>query len=531
MAIFHTRAKAIKSSASAKIEYIARAGKYSYSSKAEDKVYYSENNLPYWAKNAKDFFSEMDRQEVSKQEKEYNLLSKEEKKVFDSKKIDLNRKVKCREIEFALPNELSKEEQIKFTEEYCKEILGDNHVYTFAIHENKGALSGEKNPHVHLVYSDRLIEKDKEVKREDFCRQRTGYKKDMDIVGKDRNKWYQETREKLEQKINNKLEEKGLKERVSAKTLKEQGIERQPQIHIGHKVITQAKKNNNIEGLEKVAKYKEIEKKNAMQAVQKDREKALSQVKVPATQRFKAGLDFATSFVQEFEGENANEKMTAYRERLKTKIGGNSEEKQIINKKYDDLAMSRSRAKLDVFESNLKEPTDRYHSFSKVESKERDIAVAQAVERALQLAKKEREEKRKAEEYRERQEENRRLMWKIQSRVEDIQREIGLMDFGEGDLSSMREIYRSMPAEYEKLSKELAKSIEIFNDKIKNLVREIDKSEFRAEVNKACDNYQIIKKTILSTAEQAKKMPIVERPKKVKSKDNTKNDRNRGYSR
>ena len=42
--------------------------------------------------------------------------------------------------------------------------------------------SSGKNPHVHLVYSDRIIEHDRSRKRR-FCRQRTGYKKDMDIVG------------------------------------------------------------------------------------------------------------------------------------------------------------------------------------------------------------------------------------------------------------------------------------------------------------------------------------------------------------
>lgn len=55
--------------------------------------------------------------------------------------------------------------------------MGDNHAYAFAIHKNKGALSGKENPHVHLVYSDRLIERDRDVPRELFCRQRTGYKK------------------------------------------------------------------------------------------------------------------------------------------------------------------------------------------------------------------------------------------------------------------------------------------------------------------------------------------------------------------
>ena len=82
--------------------------------------------------------------------KEYKSLSVKERKEKDRelklKEETLKKKVKCREIEFSLPIELgSKENYIKFAQEYCKEIMGDNHVYAFAIHENDGAISGKKS--------------------------------------------------------------------------------------------------------------------------------------------------------------------------------------------------------------------------------------------------------------------------------------------------------------------------------------------------------------------------------------------------
>ena len=149
MAIFHSTAKICSTSAKAKIDYISRQKKYSHSSKAEDLVHYEEHNLPDWAKNAREFFAEMDKQELSKEEKEYQSLSIQERKEKDielkNKGETLKRKVKCREIEFALPVELeSQDEMVKFAQEYCKEILGDNHVYAFAIHQNEGAISGNK---------------------------------------------------------------------------------------------------------------------------------------------------------------------------------------------------------------------------------------------------------------------------------------------------------------------------------------------------------------------------------------------------
>lgn len=286
MAIFHMTAKVCKTSATVKIDYIQRQNKYSYSTKAEDLIFSSEKNIPAWAKNARDFFAEMDKQELSKKEKERSDISSED------------RNVKCREIEFALPVELSKEEQIELAEKFCAKIMGDNHAYAFAIHKNKGALSGKENPHVHLVYSDRLLERDRDVSRELFCRQRTGYKKDRTITGPKRHEWYRKVRKTWADMVNEKLKEKGV-ELISERSYQEQGVNRIPQKHLGQDTI-----NSLARGIEneRYKEYKEILRINIDQEIKQKFNPQIEAFKPTFKDRLKAGvhLIFYTYSKQEY---------------------------------------------------------------------------------------------------------------------------------------------------------------------------------------------------------------------------------------
>ena len=73
-----------------------------------------------------------------------------------------------KEIEFALQNELTLEQNMEIVNRFIEENL-PNHYYTLAVHDKIGAMSdGTHNLHVHLVFSTRLIdeaEKKKERKR------------------------------------------------------------------------------------------------------------------------------------------------------------------------------------------------------------------------------------------------------------------------------------------------------------------------------------------------------------------------------
>ena len=69
------------------------------------------------------------------------------------------------EIEFALPNELKTVEQYRqIIDAFIAKHLSD-HYYAYAIHDKIGMLSGQRPPHVHIMFSERLID-DVEKKKE-----------------------------------------------------------------------------------------------------------------------------------------------------------------------------------------------------------------------------------------------------------------------------------------------------------------------------------------------------------------------------
>ena len=66
-----------------------------------------------------------------------------------------NRRYK--EIELSLPNELTLEQNREIVDRFIANHLS-NHYYAYAIHEKNGELSGELTTHVHIMFSERLID-------------------------------------------------------------------------------------------------------------------------------------------------------------------------------------------------------------------------------------------------------------------------------------------------------------------------------------------------------------------------------------
>lgn len=62
-----------------------------------------------------------------------------------------------REMEIALPRELTSEQQIQLVREWVKQEIGDRHAYQWAIHVPTAADGGEQ-PHVHLMFSERQVD-------------------------------------------------------------------------------------------------------------------------------------------------------------------------------------------------------------------------------------------------------------------------------------------------------------------------------------------------------------------------------------
>lgn len=183
-------------------EYIKREGKFS--GKNEDLIYTQSGNIPIWAENDRTFWAAC--------------------AAYDKRSY--------RELEFSLPNELSRKEQIRLVDEFIKEIIPNN-PYTYAIHEVDSSIYGEKNPHCHLIFSERLLDdRAREIKTKEAFFKRRGVSRSGNIYGgsiKDRSwagrqatgKIYS-IRKHLADKINDFYAQNGIDKEVSAFTLKKQ---------------------------------------------------------------------------------------------------------------------------------------------------------------------------------------------------------------------------------------------------------------------------------------------------------------------
>lgn len=192
-------------------EYIRREGRYSHGQMKEQLVYSEYGNLPDWATGPNDFFAKAD------------LYERSNGTVYS-------------EFELALPNELSREENIKLVQEFIKEQIGDNKVFSWAYHEKMAALSPDQlQPHAHVMFCERIIEDKEHIKPDyKFFRNYTsknpsksGYKKDdrfkaRNGVGREN---LNKVRKAWEDKINYFYEKNNIEKRVSCKSLKDQQAE------------------------------------------------------------------------------------------------------------------------------------------------------------------------------------------------------------------------------------------------------------------------------------------------------------------
>jgi hypothetical protein len=205
--------------ASAKADYVCREGKYAAKGDIEGTPWHG--NMPTFAQgNPGEFWQAADSNERANG------------RVFT-------------EIEIALPRDYSPEERRKMVEGFIAEQL-PGHPFTVAIHCPKAAIEGGDQPHAHIVFSERIvdgIERDrdqffkraaapyrdrvtKEMKDGDPLK--GGAKKDLSWHSRDK---IIEVREAWERHHN-----KGVfdVDQVSCKSLKAQGIDREPEQHLGH---------------------------------------------------------------------------------------------------------------------------------------------------------------------------------------------------------------------------------------------------------------------------------------------------------
>ena len=150
----------------------------------------------------------------------------------------------AREIEVALQKEFDLQENIELLREYIRENFVDKGMIAdFAVHHARS-----ENPHAHIMLTTR------HVTPEGFKGKNRDWDKEAELI-----KW----RENWAKINNRKFEEKGLEERIDHRTLKAQGIDREPTIHLGHEATALERKGIRTE---KGDYNREIKKRNADRA-------------------------------------------------------------------------------------------------------------------------------------------------------------------------------------------------------------------------------------------------------------------------
>ena len=144
-----------------------------------------------------------------------------------------------REHEIALPSELTQEAQIKLINRLADRLVPGKPC-ELSIHCGESSLEGRLNPHAHMMFSDRVpdgINRPLELIFKRANRQQPelgGWRKDSG--GRNRTQMKELAlmrRETVANTINEVLAEAGLDERVDHRSLREQGVARQPERHLG----------------------------------------------------------------------------------------------------------------------------------------------------------------------------------------------------------------------------------------------------------------------------------------------------------
>ena len=124
-----------------------------------------------------------------------------------------------RELQIALPRELSGEQRIELAREATREFLGDRFAYTMAVHTPL-AKDNIEQPHMHLMFSERTIDdRTRELPEEQFFK-RNGAKKNRDWTTTEK---LVEVREKWVETMNAAMERQGHEQRLDHRSWEAQG--------------------------------------------------------------------------------------------------------------------------------------------------------------------------------------------------------------------------------------------------------------------------------------------------------------------
>jgi hypothetical protein len=216
MASYHFSIKSKKKGRAADhANYIARERRHSRDEAGTDLVTTGFGNMPAWTNgNPSEYWKAADRHERANG-------------------------AACREWVLALPRELGGEQQHAVVREMIDWTIGDK-PFQYAIHCPRGSLDGDDQPHAHVIYSDRKPDGIERSAEQHFRRYNSsnptagGCKKDSG--GKNPVELREEViglRKTWSDIQNWALEKYGHDSRVDHRSLEAQGIEREPEKHLG----------------------------------------------------------------------------------------------------------------------------------------------------------------------------------------------------------------------------------------------------------------------------------------------------------
>ncbi len=210
MAIYHLTVKTGSrqggQSAAAKVDYIEREGKYR---RDPSEVLHSESgHMPAFAQHDHRAYWQA-----------ADLHERANGRLF-------------KEVEFALPVELSLAQQRQLAHDFAQHLTGEHRLpYTLAIHRGDGT-----NPHCHLVISERQTDEHQRTAAQHFARHNAkqpdqgGARKTDALKPKE---WLAQVRADWAERANAALERAGHAERIDHRSLEAQGIDRLPTRHLG----------------------------------------------------------------------------------------------------------------------------------------------------------------------------------------------------------------------------------------------------------------------------------------------------------
>jgi hypothetical protein len=209
---FRSGSRAGGASARSASDYITREN--DYDDPARDPVVYTESDhMPSWANDdPADYWDAAD------------LYERANGRLFVS-------------ADFALPRELSIEDQIQLAREFAHDLTDEQQLpYTLAVHAGRDGDGQPHNPHAHLMFSERQNDGIERSREEWFHRansanpERGGAPKSRSFHGRG---WVEEARARWAKLTNEALERTGWPERVDHRSYERQGLDRQPGEHYG----------------------------------------------------------------------------------------------------------------------------------------------------------------------------------------------------------------------------------------------------------------------------------------------------------